>query len=230
MRPFDQSGHALRACEGLEPLAPKAQPGRRQAADRSGQFAQSWSAHPLIREASRSSLAGSIEGKELYWIAISVILCHMTAHPQPFERIVHRLRDLLQRCHIQLCPIEADEDSDTSSPASCRSSPMSRAGASTCRASALCGTVCSTYAVRPRICRDYKCRVLTRLEQGELGFDEAAGLVSEARAAVDRVTACLRPDENLCHGAHALAVHGRQLAREPAVPLADDRAKPASGP
>lgn len=140
--------------------------------------------------------AGSIEGKELYWIAISVILCHMTAHPNRSSELCTACGICCSGAIFNYARIEADEDSDTYARI-LKIEPDEQGWRFDLPCIALCGTACSTYAVRPRICGDYKCQVLTRLEQGELGFDEAAGFVSEARAAVDRVTACLRPDENL---------------------------------
>lgn len=38
---------------------------------------------------------------------------------------------------------------------------------------ALKGTSCSVYEHRPRICRDFRCGLLRRLEKGEIGLEEA---------------------------------------------------------
>ena len=54
----------------------------------------------------------------------------------------------------------------------------------------LAETSCSVYSERPNNCRGYRCRVLRRLENGELGLEQAHALVQKAReltAAIDRL-------------------------------------------
>ncbi len=44
----------------------------------------------------------------------------------------------------------------------------------------LVGASCSVYANRPQNCRGFRCRVLQRLETGELGFEEAQATIRQA--------------------------------------------------
>jgi hypothetical protein len=47
--------------------------------------------------------------------------------------------------------------------------------------------VCGDYAHRPASCRAFRCKVLSSYERGELGRDDALGLVRTARALVDKI-------------------------------------------
>ena len=60
----------------------------------------------------------------------------------------------------------------------------------------LCGKTCSIYATRPRTCRNFKCFVLERLENGSITFDRAKSLVELALRAVADVEAYALPGEN----------------------------------
>lgn len=48
------------------------------------------------------------------------------------------------------------------------------------RCGALEGTCCKAYDVRPDGCRKYHCLLTTALDNGEVSFDEASGVVAEA--------------------------------------------------
>ena len=55
---------------------------------------------------------------------------------------------------------------------------------------------CSVYAQRPGNCRGYRCRVLRRLEKGELEVEEAHSLVQKARELTSGVDSLLASIED----------------------------------
>jgi len=50
---------------------------------------------------------------------------------------------------------------------------------------ALDGTRCSMYAHRPGACRAFECRLLTRVERGELRVEQALALIASTRKRID---------------------------------------------
>ena len=55
------------------------------------------------------------------------------------------------------------------------------------------GTYCSIYGERPKVCKRYRCALLNGLEDGSIGFDDAATAVAGARRLFDQVHSLL-PD------------------------------------
>lgn len=50
------------------------------------------------------------------------------------------------------------------------------------------GLECTIYSRRPRICGDYRCALLERVDEGRAGLEEARGIVAKARALVADLT------------------------------------------
>ena len=46
----------------------------------------------------------------------------------------------------------------------------------------LCGTACSIYAARPKVCRRYRCEIVRDVETGDMSIGDAIGHVETARA------------------------------------------------
>jgi hypothetical protein len=59
------------------------------------------------------------------------------------------------------------------------------------------GAHCTVYERRPRVCAAFRCRLLRRLHDGEVGLDEALAIVGEAKASVEVIQACVGPGEPL---------------------------------
>jgi Fe-S-cluster containining protein len=60
------------------------------------------------------------------------------------------------------------------------------------------GTSCSAYAVRPKVCHEFRCKLLRRMDSGQVSIDQALKTVARARALRGEVESALPPsDERL---------------------------------
>ncbi len=61
----------------------------------------------------------------------------------------------------------------------------------------LCGTSCSIYMDRPKVCRDYRCVMLKRIAKGEVAVTDATRHVAEVRAAAANLKSELPSGETI---------------------------------
>lgn len=61
----------------------------------------------------------------------------------------------------------------------------------------LCGTRCGIYADRPKVCRNYRCVMLNRINAGMVKVDDALRHVTQVRAAVADLNSELLPGESI---------------------------------
>ena len=81
----------------------------------------------------------------------------------------------------------------------------------------ICGTLCQVYAVRPTVCRNYRCATLADYDAGTIDRIEANRRVAMAKNAAGRVRSCLLPHETM---AQARKRAGRDLRAAPELAVA----------
>ncbi len=81
------------------------------------------------------------------------------------------------------------------------------------------GTLCSIYGDRPKVCRGYKCKLLSSYDAGELSIEEAIERVDVARELFERAERLTLPGTSLPDARDSLLLADKDAAVETIDPL-----------